>query len=256
MARRVLAVEVFPQAEREPKKRATFGRALSFLVLLLAAACGGSPTEESNAPAQQTNAPAAQPSAPAQQPDPSAAQPSAPADKFDAVAPAVPFIDQNHPAGADFSYDGSEFCGPAIVAGIAKARNTTFGLQDAQLVAFLASIAGTDPAQGTTGNGMIFVLKSLGMQTDANPGGDLDWIDNELSKGHDVIAEGDWYAVPGREKPGFHSGHYIAVTAVSGGWLKYSVTDPWDGNVTSLTDAQLETFITSNPKGGFTISAW
>ena len=249
MARSVPVVDVILQAERDAMKRSAARRAVPFVMLLLAAACGGSPADESSAPAQQANTPAQQPNGPAQ-------QPSAPADQFDALAPAVPFIDQNHPAGADFSYDGSEFCGPALVAGIAKARNTTFGLHDAQLISFLASIAGTDPSDGTTGNGMIFVLKSLGMQTDANPGGDLDWIDDQLSQGHDVIANGDWYAVPGRERPGFHSGHYIAVTAVSGGWLKYRVTDPWDGNVTSLTDEQLVTFITSNPKGGFTISAW
>jgi hypothetical protein len=165
-------------------------------------------------------------------------------------------VDQNHPAGADASYDGSENCGPTLLAGIAKARNETFGLDDAQLITFLASIAGTDPATGTTGKGMIFVLQSLGMQIDAIPGADLDWVDGELAAGHDVIANGDFYAVPGREQPGLHAGHYIAVTAASGGWSKYKVTDPWDGKVTSLTDEQLKTFITSNPDGGFTLASW
>jgi hypothetical protein len=175
--------------------------------------------------------------------------------EFDAQAPDVPFIDQYNPAGRDAYYDGSEYCGPAVLAGIAKARGQTGGLEDAALVMLFAEVAATND-QGTTGYGMIDALDWLGMQTGANAGGDLDWIDGELAAGHDVIANGDFYAVPGREQPGLHSGHYIAITGVGDGWSVYRVTDPADGSVGSLTDQELENFIVSNPAGGFTISAW
>jgi hypothetical protein len=174
---------------------------------------------------------------------------------FDAEAPDIPYIDQYNPAGKDVHYDGSENCGPAILAGIAKARGQTGGLEDAGLIMLLAEVAGTGE-DGTNGYGMIAALDWLGMETAANAGGDLDWIDDELAAGHDVIANGDFYAIPGREEPGSHSGHYIAVTGVRDGWSVYEVTDPAGRSVKSLTDWQLRDFIESHPQGGFTISAW
>lgn len=201
--------------------RRTLRRTLPIAALLLAAACGGSPF-----------------------------------DRYDAKAPDVPFIDQFNPAGKGPFYDGSEYCGPALLAGIAKTRGLSSGMSDADLVSVLAYMAGTDPATGTTGNGMIAALEAMGMHTDANQGGDLEWIDDELASGHDVIANGDFYSVPGRENPGLHAGHYIAITAARNGWSSYKVTDPADPKVTSMTDTQVEKFIRSHPQGGFTISAW
>jgi hypothetical protein len=235
MARGSSALEVERQAGRSRTRRWTYRRAFALLLLALGA-CGGAGPGHVDAPAQQAAPPAVQ--------------------TYDAQAPDVPFIDQLHPAGADASYDGTEYCGPALLAGIAKARGATFGLVDADLVQFLAVIASTDPATGTTGNGMIFALTSLGLQTDASKGADLSWVDAELAAGHDVLANGNYYAVPGREQPGLKSGHYIAVTAAADGWTRYRVTDPADGKVTSLTDEQLWTFVTSHPEGGFTLSAW
>jgi peptidase C39-like protein len=175
---------------------------------------------------------------------------------YDARAPRVPYIDQFNPAGATQDYDGREFCGPALLAGIAKTRGDTFGLNDADLVSYLAEVAGTDLYTGTTGYGMVGALEYLGLETAANRGADLEWIDDELAAGHDVIADGDYYAVPGREEPGKHAGHFIAVTAVRDDWTVYEVTDPASRRVTSMTDTQLEHFITSHPQGGFTLSAW
>jgi len=201
--------------------RPTLRRTLPMLALLLTTYCGGSSSEQ-----------------------------------FDAKAPDVQFIDQYNPAGKDAHYNGTEYCGPAVLAGMAKARGLSGGLSDADLVNRLAQLAGTDPRSGTTGNGMIAALHSLGMRTDAAPGVDLEWIDSQLSSGHDIIANGDFYSVPGRENPALHSGHYIAITAAMGGWSSYAVTDPADSKVTSMTDSQIEKFIRSHPQGGFTISAW
>src|SRR5262249_10557031 len=140
--------------------------------------------------------------------------------------------------------------------GMAKVRGMTDGLNDAQLIEELAGVAGTNPNAGTTGNGMIAALTWMGLEYSANRGADLEWIDNELAAGHDVIANGDYYSIPGREDPTKSSGHYIAVTAVKDDWTVYKVTDAADGNVTELTDDELYTFITSHPEGGFTLSAW
>jgi len=175
-------------------------------------------------------------------------------EQFDARAPDVPYVDQYNPAGKYAGYDGTENCGPALLAGMAKERRQTGGLNDAALVDWFAGIAGTNDV-GTTGHGMIAALEWMGLRTDANPGGDLDWIDDELANGHDVIANGDFYSLPGHQRSGVHSGHYIAVTAARDGWSSYRVTDP-AGGVTFLSDLQLQTFIVSHPQGGFTISAW
>jgi len=177
-------------------------------------------------------------------------------EQFDAKAPDVPFIDQYNPAGKDAHYDGTEYCGPAILAGIAKARGLSAGLSDAALVNRLAQVAGTDPRTGSTGNGIIAGLNYLGMRTDASRGADRHWINDQLTSGHDIIALGDFYSVPGRENPGRHSGHYIAITAAMDGWTSYQVTDPADQKVTSMTGAQIEKFVGAAPQGGFTISAW
>jgi hypothetical protein len=200
--------------------RPTLRRAAPIVALLLTTFCGGSPSEH-----------------------------------FDARAPDVPFIDQYKPAGRNASYDGTENCGPAILAGIAKARGLSAGLSDADLINRLARVAGTD-ATGTSGHGMVAGLQYLGMWTDAKAGADLGWIDHELASGHDVIANGDFYSVPGRQNPARRAGHYIAITAAMDGWSSYKVTDPADGKVTSMTDSQIQKFIRSHPQGGFTISGW
>ncbi len=178
-----------------------------------------------------------------------------PAEKWDAKAPDVPFVDQLNPAGKDPNYDGTENCGPAVLAGIAKGHGWTDGLQDAEVIMLLADVAGTN-GQGTTGNGMIAALEWMGMQTAANPGGDLEWIDNELAAGHDVIANGDYYSLPNHEDPALQSGHYIAVTGARDNWSVYAVMDPAGRGLTSVSDDELQTFIDAHPQGGFTISAW
>jgi hypothetical protein len=174
---------------------------------------------------------------------------------YDARAPDVPFISQYNPAGKDATYDGSEFCGPAVLAGVARAHHLGAGMSDAALIEEIAIVAGTQ-GDGTTGHGMLAGLAWLGMQSDANAGSDLDWVDSELTQGHDVIANGDFYAVPGRENPNLHSGHYMAITGVGNGWSMYKVTDPASSDVAYLTDVELDKFISSNPQGGFTLSGW
>src|SRR5262249_11531612 len=151
----------------------------------------------------------------------------------------VPFVDQYRPQGRDPSYNGSENCGPAVLTGIAKGRGLTDGLTDAAMLMLLAEVAGTTDI-GTTGNGMVAGLDFLGLGHDAIPGCDLDWIDDELAAGHDIIAAGDFYSVPERWDPTKVSGHYIAVTGVRDDWSEYTVMDPAGSNVHTMTDVELQ----------------
>src|SRR5262249_6422830 len=162
----------------------------------------------------------------------------------------VPFIDQYNPAGKDASYDGTEFCGPALLAGIAKARGEAGGRSDAELINELAASAGTVVAEGTSALGMLNALQGwIGMQTSYNLNSDRAGLTTGLPAGPDVIALGDFYAVPGRINPNLHAGHFIAVTAAGNQWKLYKVTDSADRNVTLMTDSQLQNFIKSNPDG-------
>lgn len=166
----------------------------------------------------------------------------------------LPFISQYDPAGKDANYlNGAENCGPAVLAMVAKSRGQTDGLTDAQLVTKMMNVAKTT-GDGTSGNGMIDGLESLGMQTTASAGADLNFINTQLAQGHEVISNGDFYSVPGHTDPGQVAGHYLAVTGVNGG--VYSVVDPADPNVHTMTAQQLQDFISSHPDGGFSIGAW
>jgi hypothetical protein len=176
--------------------------------------------------------------------------------KFDARAPDVPFMDQLNPAGKTAGYDGSEFCGPAVLAGIARGHGIGAGMTDAALITEMAALAGTDPGTGTTGNGIIQGLTALGLHNEAIPGADLDWIDDQLASNADVIAQGDYYDIPAHADPNRTNGHFIAISAVANNWTVYKVMDPASSAVTYLTDQQLVKFITDAPGGGFTIATW
>ncbi len=154
----------------------TLLRIALLVLLVLAGARGGSPGEALQAgagPAPGATPPGASataasspaPDAPAatspSMTTPPATPPPPDTASYDATAPEVPFIDQYDPAGRDASYDGTENCGPAIVAGIAKARGQSFNLSDASLITLLGAIAGTGP-NGTTGHGMIDALQAPG----------------------------------------------------------------------------------------------
>jgi len=173
---------------------------------------------------------------------------------FVARAPPLPWVGQEHPVGENANYrNGPENCGPAVLAMLARLRKLYPNLSDADLIMLLAKLAGTTD-HGTTGNGMIAALHEMGFQTEASKGADLNWIDQQLALGHEVIANGDFYSVPGRENPKLQAGHYIAITANENG--QYTIDDPEDPNVHTMSAAQLKKFIASHPQGGFALAAW
>jgi peptidase C39-like protein len=166
-----------------------------------------------------------------------------------------PWISQIAPDGADESYkNGDQNCAPAVAAMVA--RNIGFGkdMTDAKLITELGTVGGTT-AQGTSGNGLIAMFEHMGMQTNATPGPDLGWMQQELQAGHHVAVLGDYYEVPNHQQDGATSGHYLDVTGMTkeGNFL---VNDPADPSTSELTAAQMQKFIASAPNGGFAISAW
>ncbi|HZN94745.1 MAG TPA: C39 family peptidase [Myxococcales bacterium] len=172
-----------------------------------------------------------------------------------AVAGKTPWVSQLEPAGKDTSYlNGEQNCAPAVAAMVA--RNAGYGkdLTDSQLIMHLGEVGGTTN-QGTSGNGLIAMYNQMGMDTNATAGANLDWMRAELQAGRHVNVLGDFYEVPGRIDGAQSAGHYLNVTGMTLGG-DFLVQDPWDPNVTQLTAAQLQNFITSGPQGGFAVSAW
>jgi peptidase C39-like protein len=187
--------------------------------------------------------------------DPSTVDPATQAVK-DANAKQLTPISQMDPAGAkDGTYTNAAMnCGPTVLAMIGKANGLEpAGMTDAAYINQLGTEASTT-AKGTTGNGMIAALNDMGFQTAANKGGDLNWINNQLAAGHDVIANGDYYSLPGHTDPNLVAGHYVAVTGVNGGM--YTVDDPANGTQLQLSAQQLSDFIAHHPEGGFTLATW
>jgi hypothetical protein len=133
------------------------------------------------------------------------------------------------------------------------------GMTDAQLVEDLAQVAGTT-GEGTSGNGIIAMYEHMGLETEATPGADLAWINAQLDQGRYITALGDYYQVPGRVDAAQTAGHYIDVTDYREATKKreaaYVVRDPADRTVRRMSVAELQSYITSAPTGGFAIAAW
>jgi len=154
------------------------------------------------------------------------------------------------------------YCGPAAGAMIARAvgYEPQPDCSDAGLVQDLAQFGQTDPATGTTGNGMIAMYQEMGLETAASKGADVTWINDQLTAGRYVTALGDYYQVPGRIDADKTAGHYLDVTgyheATKHKEARYVVRDPAAENLNWMTASQLQSFISSAPQGGFAISAW
>lgn len=164
-------------------------------------------------------------------------------------------ISQMNPTGANANYTNAAMnCGPTVLAMIGDAYGKKpDGMTDAAYINQLGTLAKTTGA-GTTGNGMIAALNDMGFQTAANKGGDLNWINDQLAQGHQVIANGDYYSINGHTSPDQEAGHYVAVTAYDG--TNYKVADPATGNVITMSPTELANFVAHHPEGGFTLATW
>jgi len=165
---------------------------------------------------------------------------------------AAPYINQLDPAERDPQYQGQEYCGPTVMAMIARSRGIGEGLSDSQLIEQFARIGGTN-AVGTTGNGMVAIGESLGLKANAVPGADLNFINGQLAQGLPVAALGNYYALPPHVEAGKNSGHYVLVQGTDA-LGNYRVSDPMTDKVTVVTPETLRGFMMANPDGQFAIS--
>jgi len=174
----------------------------------------------------------------------------------DAAAKSLRGISQMEPDGIkDGKYTNAAMnCGPTVLAMIGEAYGKRpAGLTDAEYINQLGLKAGTT-GEGTTGNGLISALNDMGMDTTATKGANLPWINSQLEAGRNVIADGDYYSLAAHPSDTQVAGHYIAVTAYTGGM--YTITDPANGQTSQLTPQQLSDFIAHHPEGGFALSTW
>jgi len=165
---------------------------------------------------------------------------------------ATPYINQIKPADRPPQYQGAMYCGPTVMAMIARARGFAPELTDAQLIERFAKVGGTTP-EGTSGNGLIAIGQELGMNARPSAGADLRFIDGELAQGRAVVAQGDYWALPPHADPGQDSGHFILVQGRDPAG-NYRVNDPMTDKVAVITADTLRNYIQSAQGGGFSVS--
>lgn len=166
----------------------------------------------------------------------------------------VPWISQMSPAGAQFGYqNGPANCGPASMAMIARSMGYGANMTDAQLINQLGAIGGTT-GEGSSINGIVAMAQAMGATAEINgPKADLNWIDQQLAAGKSIVANGDYYSEPGHFGNG-PSGHYLDVVGKSADG-NYIIRDPMDQGLTTMSPAELTTFINNNPvNGGFCVA--
>ncbi|HYV49167.1 MAG TPA: C39 family peptidase [Myxococcaceae bacterium] len=165
---------------------------------------------------------------------------------------AAPYINQLNPAERDPQYQGQVYCGPTVMAMIARSRGIGEGLSDSQLIEQFAQIGRTN-AKGTTGNGMVAIGEALGLQANAAQGADLSFINGQLGQGRPVVAMGNYFALPPHVQAGQNSGHYVLVQGTDA-LGNYRLSDPMTDKVTVVTPETLRGFMAGNPEGQFALS--
>jgi predicted double-glycine peptidase len=204
------------------------------------------------------SAPAPAPSAPAPAPAPAPSSPvGGPApigDGQHVIGRDVPYINQLSPTGADGSYtNGAMNCGPTAMAMLARSMGIGAGMTDAQLINHLGEIGGTNSTEGTNVNGIVAMANAMGQNAQVNTGTDVSWMADQLRQGKQIVALGDFHAMPPHQDDARTSGHFVTVTGMDANG-NFLVRDPADPNVRTVTPEQMAQFLGSHPAGGHTIA--
>jgi hypothetical protein len=171
-----------------------------------------------------------------------------------AVGHDVPYINQLSPAGADGSYtNGAMNCGPAAMAMLARDLGYGAGMTDAQLINHLGGIGGTNSTEGTNVNGIVAMANAMGKNAQIHQGTDVSWMADQLRQGKQVVALGDFHAMPPHQDEGRTSGHFVTVTGMDANG-NFLVRDPADPNVRAVSPEQMAHFLGSHPAGGHQVA--
>ncbi|QRN98793.1 C39 family peptidase [Archangium violaceum] len=171
-----------------------------------------------------------------------------------AVGHDVPYINQLSPSGADGSYtNGAMNCGPTAMAMIARDMGFGAGMTDAQLINHLGQIGGTNSSEGTNVNGIVAMANAMGKNAQINQGTDTSWMVDQLRQGKQVVALGDFHAMPPHQDESRTSGHFVTVTGMDANG-NFLVRDPADPNVRAVSPEQMAHFLGSHPAGGHQVA--
>jgi hypothetical protein len=182
------------------------------------------------------------------------AAPAAPAPSQSAAHGQAPYINQYSPSGAAQGYsNGPANCGPTSMAMIARAFGYGQGMSDAKLINHLGSMGGTN-GEGTGINGIVAMAHGIGKGAQVKgPGANTDWIRQQLEAGKLVVANGDYFAMPGHHGKVGTAGHYVAVVGIAGDG-NFLVHDPADRGISEVSASGLARFIDGNANGGYQIA--
>ncbi len=170
-----------------------------------------------------------------------------------AVGRDVPYINQISPTGADGNYtNGAMNCGPTAMAMIARSMGFGEGMTDAQLINYLGQMGGTTGA-GTTTNGIAAMAQAMGKNAEIHQGTDVSWMADQLRQGKQIVALGDYHAMPPHQDESRTSGHFVTVTGMDANG-NFLVRDPADPNVRAVTPEQMAHFLGSHQAGGHQIA--
>lgn len=159
----------------------------------------------------------------------------------------IPHIQQLHPDGANAGYlHGERFCGPAVVAMLARGANRARTLSDARLIQELGQ--GLMSQNGSTPMDMLKMLERV----DLSPGGaalSSSYTDaalqDHLRQGHKLMVQVGKFD----PKTGAYDAHYILVRGMTADG-NYRVSDPLAKEPHELSPQKLHSLVRRAPPDG------
>ncbi|MFP2931414.1 papain-like cysteine protease family protein [Pyxidicoccus sp. 3LG] len=159
----------------------------------------------------------------------------------------IPHIQQLRPEGANESYvNGASFCGPAVVAMLARGANRAGGLTDARLIQELA--AGLVSRNGASPQDLVKMLARVNLPL-GGPALASSYKDSELQQhlrqGHKLMAQVESVD----PKTGERSAHYILVRGMTPEG-NYRISDPLAGGQQEMSPQRLRRLVSRAPPDG------
>jgi hypothetical protein len=159
----------------------------------------------------------------------------------------IPHINQLRPDGANEGYvNGASFCGPAVVAMLARGANRGGSMSDARLIQELGQ--GLVSRNGTSPQDMVRMLERVNLPL-GGPALGSSYKDAELQQhlrqGHKLMAQVESV----NAKTGERSAHYILVRGMTPEG-NYRISDPLAGNQQVVSPQRLRGLVGRAPPDG------